>query len=383
MGSAENFLDTALLQQSWDSSTLASAVPRELVSNSDLRFGPPEEYSTSRQRPPTVQLNGHAPGPNEITPEQLAELKAILRKRDLLVDKRVSLNDLKRNCVPYRNHNQEAIKACQDAVRSWRASIRSGQANDDAFSVLEKACERLERSCPGLLGIEEQVRQAEIELNALESHFQKRENKLYNKWKKLVDGHESVDSVPSDSEDGSAHSTRSTRASSSPSLAREYYLQAKQAFILRSRLREFQEEQRQAEETRNHDQDLNQQVEPSEKASPDTYFTELTAMYKEFFDAQERATQLKAQCRQFGIDVEDERDTTSNIEALNGQTHVERSVIHQAAMSKSGSQGVNSFEELLFGYTDSNARVEEWFERYQQNEPTNINLNDQTDLTLG
>jgi hypothetical protein len=313
----------------------------------------------------------------------LAELKAIFRKRDLLVEKRVSLNLLKRNCIPHRNYNREALKTCQDAGKSWRASVRSGQANGDSFSVLETALEQLENSYPGLLGIEEQVRQAENELNILENHLQQRERKLYNKWRKLIDFHTSTDSVPSDPESRSTHSKDSTE-DSSPSLAREYYSQAKQAFILRGRLRDFQEGYRQTMDARKRDQDLSQPVEPSENLFLETYFTELTTMYKEFYNANERAAQLKAQCRRLGIEVEDEQDAVSNVDALNGETRIERSVIHQAAMRKSGVRGVTALEELLFGYTDSKARVEKWRANlpphYQQDEFTNINLDNHREL---
>ena len=344
MGSAQKFPDH-LLWQSWDNSS-TSVVPRLLVSRDGLGARLPEPSSPSKL--PHPQLNGHAPSPNTITPDQLAELKAISRKRDLLVAKRVTLNVLKRNCIPHRNYNREA-------------SVRSGHANGDSFSVLERALEQLEKSYPSLLGIEEQVRQAENELNVLESHLQKQEDKLYNKWMKLIDTHVSKNSVPSDSESTSSTcSKRSTGASSSPSLAREYYSQARQAFILRGRLRDFEETHRQAVETRKSNQDLSQPVEPSEKNFHQTYLTELTTLYKEFYSAQQRATQLKDQCRRLGIQVEDEQDASSNVDALDGPTRVERNVIHQVAMRKSSFQGVTALEELLFGYTDSNARVEEW-----------------------
>ena len=373
MASTEKFPDAHLLRQSWDSSPPASAVPR-----APLRVTLPAQCPSSNKRLPSPQLNDHDPFLNEFTSDQLTELKAILRKRDLLVDKRVNLNLLKRNCIPHRNHNREALKTCQDAGKSWRASVRSGQVNSDSFSVLENALEQLEKSYPGLLGIEEQVRQAENELNNLENHLQQRERKLYNKLKKLIGTHTSTDSVTSDSESRSAQSKLSTEASSSPPLAREYYSQARQAFILRGRLRDFQEEHRQMVEARKRDQDLSQPVEPSEKPFLKTYFTELTTMYKEFYNARERAAQLKAQCHRLGIEVEDEQDAVSNVDALNGQTRVERSVIHQAAMRESDFRGVTALEKLLFGYTDRNARVEEWRANlpphYQQDESTNINL---------
>ena len=263
-------------------------------------------------------------------------------------------------------------------------SVKSGQANGDSFSVLENALDQLEKSYPGLLGIEEQIRQAEIELNVLENQLQQRERKLYNKWKKLIDIHVSTDSAPSDSERSSTYSEPSTEASSSPSLAREYYSQAKQAFILRGRLQDFQEGHRQTVEARKRDQDLNQPVEPSERVFLETYFTELTTIYKEYYNARERAAELKIQCRRLGIEVEDEQDANSYVEALNGPTRVERSVIHQAAMRKSGFRGVTALEELLFGYKDSNARVEEWRANlpphYRQDESTNTNLGDHRNL---
>jgi hypothetical protein len=368
MGSAEKFPNAGLLRQSWDSSPPASVV---------LQLGLPEQSSVSSKRLQSSQLNGHAPSPNKITLDQLAELKAILRKRDLLVEKRISLNVLKRNCIPHRNYNREVLKAFQDAWRLWRTSVRSSQTNDDSFLMLERALEQLEKSYPSLLGIEEQVRQAENELNVLEKHLQKREHKLYNKWRKLVDTQVSKDS---DSESSSTYSKPSTGASSSPSIAREYYSQAKQAFILRGRLRDFQEAHHQEMETRKRDQDLSQPVEPSEKIFVETYLTELITMYKEYYNTRERATQLKAQCRQLGIKVEDEQDTASNVDALDGQTRIERSVIHEIAMRKSNFGGIAELEELLFGYTDSNARVEEWRANlplhYQQDEPRNTNVDD-------
>jgi hypothetical protein len=275
------------------------------------------------------------------------------------VEKRVDLNTKKRDCAYARSHELDAREAFDRAAEQFVIKSSQNTTLRSEFRALHSASEKLQESRAHLEIREEQVRSAERAVVASEDELQEEESSFYSRLQKL-NGMLSY-SFPEHSQSDST-SSQSTRSGGArfPPLLRQYYELSQQASFLRARLHELQAEHREQVEKRKVDKELNRLVIPPEKAFLEDYFETLTAMYQEYCTAKHQAAALKNRCRQLNVEIEDGEDTLSDLAALDASVVLEKKLIHFVALNKPQYKGVNPLEVLLFGYTDTTARVNNW-----------------------
>lgn len=298
-------------------------------------------------------------------------LKSVCRKRDRLVQKRVDVNILKRDCAHQRNHNHVAYEVFHGAAEQLVSQADQSWDYPDSHRALEVAWQNLQLSRSRREELEERLRQATNELNVLEDELKEEEEALYFELQKLS-------SIPNDTSPDAGHESSSPRRSQQsestthdPPLLREYSEKNLQVSFLRAQLHEFQAEHREEVERRKLDKELNQPVAPSEKIFLERYFETLMAMYQEYYTAKHEVRALKLKCQELHLDIEDGEDNMSEMDALEASVVVDKQLIHFAAMNRSRYKGVNPLQVLLFGYTDSAARVRNWLTNVHQSWPNN------------
>jgi hypothetical protein len=292
-------------------------------------------------------------------------LKSVYRKRDRLVQKRVDLNILKRDCVHQRNHNRAAYEAYYEAAEH----LASQADNPDSLQALQSAWQELQRSNVRREEQEEKLRQAANAANVLEDELKEEEETLYSELRKF-NGPSQLNS-PDGSQRASSpqRSYRDESPSHEPPILREYVNKNQRASFLRDQLHEFQAEHREEIQKRKLDKELNRLVAPSEKSFLEGYFEKLMAMYQDYYTTKREARALKLKCRELRLEIEDGEDDMSDIDAIEAPVAVDRQLFHFAATNRSKYKGVNPLEVLLFGYTDNTARVSTWLTGVHQNWP--------------
>ena len=324
----------------------------------------------AQQSPKTSPLlgNGSIPTQLQVSPAFLLKLKRVYRKRRRVVDKRVDLNTKKRDCAYARRHELDAHEAFDRAAEHIMTQASQNTALHAEFRALHSAWEKLQESHAHLEMREEQVRFAEKAVVAREDELQEEESSFYSGLQKVngMVSYSFPEQLPSES--GSSASTHSGGVRLPP-LLRQYYDLSQQASFLRGRLQEFQAEHREHVEKRKVNKELNRPVVPSEHAFLEDYFETLTAMYREYHTAKHQAAELKSRCRQLNIDIEDGEDALSDLAALVAPVAVERKLIHFVAINKSQYKGIDPLEVLLFGYTDTTARVNSWLTGVHESRP--------------
>ena len=294
----------------------------------------------------------------------LTSLKELFRKRDQLVEMRVSLAIQRLDCKYQRKHTDTALATFKQAADKFMSEAPGLSISDATLHLLQDDWEHLQMSVARLKLQEEQLREKEDQVNLFESKLQRDEIGAYSQLEKLVESHIRPSAFNSDLDTMSQVSQPTLSASSDATIAREYYAKAQRAYVLRSRLEEFQAEHREEVEARKLHREINQVVEPSEKAFLERYFEKLLDMYRDYATTKEQASQLKLRCQELNIEVDDDQDTNI-FDALNASIDPERQLIHHVAVHKSGFRGVKPLEELLFGYVDVPARVKEWLSELQ------------------
>lgn len=287
-------------------------------------------------------------------------IKSVYRKRDRLVQKRLDLNTLKRDCVHQRNHNRVAYETYYGAAEHFVSQADKGCCHPDSLRTLQNAWHALQRSNSRREEQEEKLRQAANAVNVLEDELREAEETLYAELRKITGS--TLLTSPDDSQLALSpqRSHRSQSPSWDPPILREYFDKNLQASFLRGQLHEFQAEHREEVQKRKLDKDLNRPVAPSEKTFLQGYFEELTVMYQKYYTAKREARDLKLKCREHHLDIEDGEDEISYMDAIEAPVAVDRQLFHFAATNKSKYKGVNPLEVLLFGYTDNIARVSTW-----------------------
>ena len=212
---------------------------------------------------------------------------------------------------------------------------------------------------------EKQFQQKLLTLKTLDDELDAEGRILYSNLQPFADIE--VQSAPDEPEYNVVGSLpNSSESSIFPPILRAYFSKTQQASFLRGRLHELQAEHREENEKRKLARELNQPLQPSEKIYLETYFNMLSSIYDEYHTTRRDAMALKLKCRQRRLDIEDGEEDEDDMDAFEASITVDKQLFHFAVVNKSKYVGVNLLEVLLFGYTDSVARVNSWLSDQRQ-----------------
>jgi len=229
----------------------------------------------------------------------------------------------------------------------------------DGLQNLRTAWEKLQISKRNLDDQEKQFQQKILTLKTLDDELDNEEPILYSNLQPFDDIE--VQSAPGEPEYnlvGSLHN--SSESSFFPPILQAYFNKTQQESFLRGRLHELQAEHREENEKRKLAKELNQPLQQSEKTFLETYFNMLSSIYEEYYTTRRDAMALKLKCRQRNLHIEDGEEDESDMDAFEAPLTIDKQLFHFAVVNKSKYAGVNLLEVLLFGYTDSAARVNSW-----------------------
>jgi len=288
-------------------------------------------------------------------------LETLIRYREKVQQQRELVESLQRDVDPLRTECRRRQEVYNAAAEGYSNLARRNEPTEESLLNLLNAWTSLQASFKNLNDKEDNVWQAFQILNTLEHKLQGDEQILYLNLQTLnlptLDDF-GVRSYHGELESEACSSTGS--ASFMPAPLREYYSKTQQASFLRGRLHELQAEQREEQEKRKLAKELNQPLPESEKAFLQTYLSTLSSMYQEYHAAQQEAMAIKLRYRQRGLDIEDGEELQSDVDVFEASTGVDRQLFHFGALNQSRFVDQNALEVLLFGYTDSVARVNSW-----------------------
>jgi len=292
------------------------------------------------------------------------------------------LKRLTRSCERHKRLRIELKGLLQDSTvqlnRCWQdynaaADEYMNQANEngligDSLQNLLTAWQKLQISKKNLGDQQKRFQQAMLTLETLDDKLDGEERILYSNLKTLADTADiDIQSLHSEPESDAVISLpNSSESSFFPPILRAYFSKIQQASFLRGRLHELQAEHREENEKRKLARELNQPVQQSEKTFLETYFSMLSSMYEEYYNTRREAMALKLKCRQRHLDIEDGEEDEDDMDVFEASITIDKQLFHFAVVNKSKYVGVNLLEVLLYGYTDSVARVNSWLSDQRQ-----------------